>query len=142
MEVCNAKDYGLESLNKFFREERKSFPKYFKMKELRAQYEKGNLYLIISDKGIFAFYVLEGEKFKNLYIPKVFRKTRVIEMVVEYLQKNNKILTIAINENSRRMKKFCKKYNFFPTDKVVQGKESKLTIYKYERFDFIEKEDE
>ena len=137
MVIDNAKNIDLCMLNSFFRRERKRFPSYFKIKELREQYEKGNLYLVVEGGSVYGFYVLEGEKLKNLYVDKDHRKTGVVDYIVEYVKYYNKLITVAINEKSRRMKKFVKKYGFVCTDRVVQGKESELVIYRYKRFDFI-----
>lgn len=137
MQILNAKKVEKNTINSFFTRERKSFPSYFKIRELQAQYEEGNLYVIIQGD-IYGFYVLENEKFKNLYITKEKRKSGIIEYIMQVVKYENNLITIAINEKSRRMKKFVKKYGFVSTEKTVRGKESELMIYEYRKLNFIE----
>lgn len=135
MQILNSKKVEINLINSFFTRERKSFPQYFKIKELKEQHKLGNLYILI-EYDILGFYVLENEKFKNLYITKDKRKSGFVEYLIKKIKYENNLITIAINEKSRRMKKFVKKYGFAPTNKTVQGKITQLTIYKYEKVTF------
>lgn len=136
MIIDSALNIEKSKINSFFSKERKSFPSYFKIKELREHYKNNNLYVVI-EGDIFAIFVIDKEKFKNLYVKKEKRGKGVTEYIIQWIKYKNKLITIAINQKSRRMKRFAKKYGFKETTKEVQGKESLLTIYEYERFDFI-----
>lgn len=122
-----------EQLHIFLKENRKSFPNYFRIGEIKRYNKQGKLHILYLNKQAVGFYVLDGCQFKNLFIKKEYRKQGLVGMLMAMLQINHDYLTIAVNENSSRMVKFCKKYGFRKTDKQVQGKTYKLKIYEYKR---------
>lgn len=121
----------MKELHQFLKENSGSFPNYFRIRELKEHCVKGNLHKIHVSGHMVGFYVVDGTQFKSFYINRDYRKTGLTEKVMELIQSKHPYLTIALNKNSTRMMKFAKKFNFFETSKVVQGKTYKLTIYEY-----------
>lgn len=120
-------------LSQFIKENRKSFPNYFRAKELKNHHKKKELYYLYFENVVVGFYVLEKEKFKSLFIKKDYRKysSQILKEMFTKIKNENKLLTIAINPNSSRMKRLAIKNNFVETKKIVQGKTHRLVIYKW-----------
>lgn len=120
-------------LSQFIKENRKSFPNYFRAKELKSHHKKKELYYLYFENVVVGFYVLEKEKFKSLFIKKDYRKysSQILKEMFTKIKNENKLLTIAINPNSSRMKRLAIKNNFVETKKIVQGKTHRLVIYKW-----------
>lgn len=120
-------------LSQFIKENRKSFPNYFRAKELKNHHKKKELYYLYFENVVVGFYVLEKEKFKSLFIKKEYRKysSQILKEMFTKIKNENKLLTIAINPNSSRMKRLAIKNNFVETKKIVQGKTHRLVIYKW-----------
>lgn len=119
----------------FISENKKHYPKYFKIKELKNYYLKNELHPLKRYNKIIGFYVLENEKFKSLYIKKDYRthSKNIIKKMFKELKSKNKILTIAVNNKSKKVKNLALKNGFNPTNQIVKGKTHYLEIYKHER---------
>ena len=126
VEVVNERE-----LHNFLKENRKSFPNYFRVGELKNYHKNGQLKTIAHDKKTVGFYVLENEKLKSLFLLKNYRKMGIVEKTIKSLLKKENYITIAINKKSVRMIKFANKYNFKETEKEVKGKTYNLTVYEY-----------
>lgn len=121
----------MEELNNFIKENRKSFPNYFRVKELKEYYNNEKLKMITLNHKTVGFYVLDGSQLKSLFITKDHRKTGLIDMVMLVIQQSQPYLTLALNKNSSRMMKFAKKFGFNETKRNVKGKTYNLTIFEY-----------
>ena len=120
-------------LNDFLKKNKKSFPKYFRITELKNHYKNNQLHFLYFEQEICGFYVLENEKFKNLYINKNYRafSKQILKNMFTELKEKNNLLTIAVNNNSNKIKNLALKNDFAPTGLVVQGKTHLLEIYKW-----------
>ena len=120
-------------LNEFLKENKKSFPNYFRISELKNYYNNNQLHLLIYKNEIVGFYVLENEKFKNLFIKKDYRKysREILKNMFTELKEKNYFLTIAVNNKSKRVKRLALKNGFLPSGKTVQGKTHLLEIYEW-----------
>lgn len=124
---------GLKLLHRFIQKNRKSFPAYFRTKELKRYYLDGKLHFLQKDNEIIGFYVLDGEMFKSLFISKENRQNSsdILKSLFEKIKGENNLLTIAVNNNSKRVKKLCERNGFEPTKKFVKGKTHNLEIYAW-----------
>ena len=120
-------------LNQFIKDNRKSFPKYFKAKEIKKYHKKGQLYTIDFIGTMVGFYVMEEEKMKNLYIIKSLRSNSnmLLEQVFKDIKSMVDYCTIAVNERSSKVRKLALRNDFVPTDTWVQGKYHKLRLYAW-----------
>lgn len=117
----------------FIQENKKSFPKYFRIKELKNYYNNHQLYPIWYNMKVVGFFVLEGTMFKSLYINKDYRPMSkdLLQKVFEYSKAVRKELTIAVNERSKRVMKLCERNGFEKTETMVRGKTHELAVYKW-----------
>lgn len=125
--------------NEFLKENKKSFPNYFRIKELKNYYNNNQLHLLTYNNKIIGFYVLEIEKFKSLFINKDYRiySREILKNMFTELKEKNCLLTIAVNNKSKRVKNLALKNNFLPTGKMVQGKTHLLEIYEWKHSFFL-----
>lgn len=121
------------NLNQFIIDNRKSFPKYFKARELKKYNEKGQLFPIYFIGKMVGFYVLEEEKMKSLFIEKFMRSnsSQLLEQVFNDIKTKVSYCTTAVNERSPRVKRMVLKNGFVPTDRYVQGKTHRLRLYEW-----------
>jgi len=120
-------------LNEFLKENRKSFPNYFRIGELKNYYNNNQLHLLNYKNEMVGFYVLENEKFKSLFIKKEYRKysKEILKNMFSKLKEKNNLLTIAVNNRSKRVKNLALKNGFLPSGEIVQGKTHLLEIYEW-----------
>lgn len=117
----------------FLKANRKSYPKYFRMKELKKYLENGQLHEITRYKKVVGFYVLEDEKFKSLYINKNYRQysRNLIKKMFKNLKQKCELLTIAVNNRSKKVRNLAIRNGFKPTNKIVNGKTHLLEVYEW-----------
>jgi hypothetical protein len=122
-----------EKLDLFIKENRKSFPKYFKVRELRKYNKNGQLYQIYFLTSLVGFYVLEEEKMKSLFIKKDYRtfSKEILADIFKHIKSTVDYCTLAVNEMSPRVKRLAIKNGFVATDKYVKGKTHKLRVYEW-----------
>ena len=92
-------------------------PSFMRKKELK-QYELN---------GKVGFYVLDGEKFKNLFIAPEFRRNGLATQVIKKHIPDG--ITICTTKRSCSIKKLIIRLGFKPTGKIVDGKQSKLEVW-------------
>jgi len=123
----------LKELSSFIVENRKSFPKYFKAKEIKKYHKENKLYKIMWVETMVGFYVVDGTQIKNLFIKKEYRRHSKLFLKEMFDNIKNKLdyATLAVNENSFKVKKLAIKNGFIATDNYVKGKTHRLRIYSW-----------
>lgn len=104
-------------------------PSFMRKRYLNEMYKKGNLHFIYSCGKIAGFYCLENEKFKCSYINPLYRRNHLATRTIVKVMKKQTI-TIAVVSKNCPMRSLIKKLGFSFTGLIVQGKQSKLEIWK------------
>ena len=103
-------------------------PSFMRKKELKKYELDGKLHYIYFNSKQVGFYVLDGEKFKNLFIePEYRRHGLATKTIVKHMADG---ITICVTRRMCNIKKLIIKLGFQFTGQIVDGKQSKLEIWK------------
>lgn len=107
---------------------KKELPSFMRIRELKEYELKGKLHYIETSYGVAGFYVVDGCKFKCLYVKPSFRKQGLASKIIQ-MESRKQIITIAVTKRTCGIKKIIMRLGFVNTNVIVQGKQSKLEIW-------------
>lgn len=108
---------------------RNELPSFMRMKYLKQMETDGKLHYISCDGSVAGFYIVDGNQFKCLCIAPAFRNKGLASKTIQ-TEMAKQIITIATTRRNCGIKRIIQRLGFIQTDRIVQGKQSPLVIWK------------